>query len=162
MASVVVTAGVVAMLVALFSSSSSPNSDNPRQSSNRAVEPVAPIDPQDPDANPPAKDVGKALDLTNPFASSFGKAGRREVTVRITSNGAVNVGIYYRDKKRSTRQVTGAYSVTRTVEGRYPLAAVALQLPGNLPGTASRATCTIIIDGIKVTTRTAKKAGALT
>jgi hypothetical protein len=161
MALVVVMAGIVAMLVALLSGSSSPNSDNPAQSNRKAVEPVAPLDPDDVVQNP-SQDIGKALDLTDPFATSYGKAGRREVTVRISGNGAVNVGLYYRDKKRSTRQVQGSYSVTRTVEGRYPLAAVVIQLPGKLPGAASRATCTIVIDGIKVTTQTAKQAGALT
>ena len=44
------------MLVALLSGSSSPNSGNPAQSSNQAIEPVAPIDPEDMDARHDCRD----------------------------------------------------------------------------------------------------------
>jgi hypothetical protein len=140
MALVVVMAGIVAMLVALLSGSSSPNSENPTQSSNRkAVEPVAPIDPQDAAAKKPGA-TGEPLDLSDPFAISFGKSGLRKVTIRIVGNGAVNFSVSYRDHKGDAkRQVTGEYSKTRTIRGRYPLVSIAVQIPAKLPGGASRA-----------------------
>jgi hypothetical protein len=167
MAIVAVMTGVVAMLVALLSSSSSPTSDNPRQSSNRskAIEPVAPIDPED--VEPPAK-TDKPVNPTDPFAISFGKSARRDVTVRVTSNGLVNMSESYRNKKKpSQRVVNGSYSATRTFKSRYPMASVVLQIPGSpktsvrLPGTASRATCTITIDGVQVAKQTTTKPGGL-
>ncbi|MGH3474520.1 MAG: hypothetical protein ACRDOT_06355 [Aeromicrobium sp.] len=168
MAIVIVGAGVVAMLVALLSSSGSPTSDNPRQSGNRskAIEPVAPIDPEDIDQVPAAKD--KPVDPADPFAISFGKSARRDVTVRVTSNGLVNMSESYRnEKKPSKRVVNGSYTETRTFKSRYPMASVILQIPGSpktsvrLPGTASRATCTITIDGVEVAKQTTTKPGGL-
>ena len=161
MAMVVVMVGIVAMLVALLSSSSSPTSDNPRQSSNRsAVEPVAPIDPEDVEQRPATKE--KKVDPTDPFAISFGKSARRDVTVRVNSNGLVYMSESYRnDKKGSQRVVNGSYSATHTFKSRYPMASVVLQIPGS-PGTASRATCTITIDGVEVVKQTTTKPGDLT
>jgi hypothetical protein len=166
MASVVVTAGIVAMLVALLSSSSSPNSENPRQSSNRAIEPVEPIDPEDVEQAPaPAE---KTADPADPFAISFGKSARRDVTVRVTSNGLVNMSLSYRNaKKPKSRVVNGSFSETRTFKGRYPMASVVLQIPGSpktsvrLPGTATTATCTLTIDGEQITKQTTTKPGGL-
>jgi len=160
---VVVVAGALAMTVALLSGSGSPNGGASGQNGeNRAIEPVAPINPSDAEATQPADVGGKPLDVTNPFAVSFGAAGRRTVTVRVSGDGAVNVGVYYRDKKEPTqRLVTGSFSKTRTFEGRFPMVAVAIQVPGNVPGTATRATCTIEIDGIEVVTKSTKRAGAL-
>ena len=164
MAMVVVAAGVLAMLVALLSGSSSPNSDNPGQSSNRggAVEPVPPIDPEDLEQVPAKED--DALDPGDPFAISFGKSARREVTIRVTGNGLVNIATSYRDRKKpKPRSINGSFSETRTFKGKYPMASVVVQLPANgIPGAASRATCTITIDGIKVASQTTKKAGYLT
>lgn len=169
MATVVVMAGVVAILVALLSSSSSPNADNPRQSSNRdnAVEPVPPINPEDVDPAPAATD--KPVNPTDPFAISFGKSARRTVIVRVNANGLVNMSESYRDRKKpKQRVVNGSYSATRTFKSRYPVASVVLQIPGSpktdirLPGTASRATCTITIDGVQVAKQTTTKPGGLT
>ena len=162
MAIVVVMAGIVAMLVALLSSSSSPTSDNPRQSSNRskAIEPVAPINPEDVEPRPAS--TGKPVNPTDPFAISFGKSARRDVTVRVTGNGFVNMSESYRnDKKGSQRVVNGSYSATRTFKSRYPMATVAVQIPAQLPGSASRATCTIAIDGIEVAKQTIDRPGYL-
>jgi len=165
MAAVVVMAGIVAMLVALLSSSSSPNSDNPRQSSNRAIEPVEPIDPGDVEQAPK---VEKTANPTDPFAISFGRSARRNVTVRVTSNGLVNMSVSYRNaKKPKSRVVNGSFSETRTFKGRYPMASVVLQIPGSpktsyrLPGTATTATCTVTIDGVQVAKRTTTKPGLL-
>ena len=157
---VVVVAGLVAMLVGLLSSSSAPNSANPTQNRNRNVEPVAPIDPQDAAAKPgPA---ATPVDPTDPFAISFGKSGRREVTYRVTGNGSVNVSVSYRDHKAtSQRVVNGSYAKTRTIRGRYPMVSVAIQIPAKIPGAASRATCEIEIDGVRVDKKSTTKAGYL-
>jgi hypothetical protein len=168
MATVVVLAGVVAILVALLSSSSSPNADNPRQSSNRgsAVEPVPPINPEDVDPEPAA--TASPVNPTDPFAVSFGKSARRDVRVQVNANGAVNMSLSYRDKKKPIRRVVnGSFSETRTFKSRYPMASLVLQIPGSpktsirLPGTATRATCRITIDGIEVAKQTTTKPGGL-
>ena len=162
MALVVVLAGIVAMLVALLSGSSDSNSDNPAQSSNRKdIEPVAPIDPQDATVKKPSV-TDEPLDPRDPFAVSFGKSGLRKVTFRVTGNGAVNFSVSYRDHKGDDkRQITGSYSKTRKVRGRYPLVAVAVQLPPKLPGGASRASCSVTIDGVEIDKKTTTKAGYL-
>jgi len=161
---VIVVAGALAITVALLSGSSSPNSGNPGQNrAGRAVEPVDPINPNDTDAQQPTADLPKALDVTDPFAASFGESSRRKVTVRVTGNGAVNVGIYFRDKKQdSQRVVNGSFSQTRTFKGRFPMATIAIQVYGEqLPGSATTATCTIVIDGVEVAKQSTKQAGAL-
>jgi hypothetical protein len=156
MAIVVVMAGIVAMLVALLSSASSPTSDNPRQSGKQsAIEPVVPIDPEDAGQRPDTKE--KRIDPKDPFATGFGKSARREVTIRVTGNGTVYVATFYRDKEEpSRRRVSGAYSTTRTFKGKFPMASVVARLPGNIPGAASRATCAITIDGVEVASQTTK------
>ncbi|MFZ0142537.1 MAG: hypothetical protein WAL70_15765 [Aeromicrobium sp.] len=153
--------GVLAMLVALLSGSSDSNSDNPAQASNRKdIEPVAPIDPQDATVQKPS--VDEPLDLGDPFAVSFGKSGLRKVNFTITGNGAVNFSVSYRDHKGDDkRQINGSYSKTRKVRGRYPLIALAVQLPPKLPGGATRATCTVTIDGVEVDKKSTTKAGYL-
>ncbi len=161
LAAVLVTTGIVIIVVSLLSSSSSPNSDNPAQRSNQsAVEPVPPINPEDVDPQPAATD--KPVNPTDPFAISFGKSARREVTLRVRGNGSVNVAVSYRDDKQSSKRVINrAYSTTRVFKGRYPMGMVAIQIPGNLPGSASRASCTIEIDGVEVSKRSTTEAGAL-
>ena len=167
MATVVVMAGVVAMLVALLSSSSSPNADNPGQRSNQsAVEPVPPINPEDVDPQPAATE--KPVNPTDPFAVSFGKSARRDVRVQVSANGAVNMSLSYRDKKKPIKRVVnGGFSETRTFKSRYPMASLVLQIPGSpktsvrLPGTATRATCRITIDGVEVAKQTTTKPGGL-
>jgi hypothetical protein len=161
MASVIVMAGILAMLVALLSGSSAPNSDNPAQSRRKAVEPVAPLNPHDA-AVKKSGPSAKPADPADPFAVSFGKSGLRKVTIRIVGNGLVNFSVSYRDHKGdSKRQVSGTYSRTRTIRGRYPLVSLAIQIPGGIPGSASRATCTITIDGVEVDEKTTSKAGYL-
>jgi hypothetical protein len=165
---VVVVAGVVAILVAVLSSSSSPNSDNPRQSSNQsAVKPVPPINPEDVEQRPATED--KPVNPADPFAISFGKSTRRDVTVKVTANGTVNMSLSYRDKRKPTeRVVNGAFSQTRTFKSKYPMASLFLQIPGSpkitarLPGTATRATCTITIDGVQIAQQTTSRPGRLT
>ena len=168
LAAVLVTTGIVIIVVSLLSSSSSPNSDNPAQRNNQsAVEPVPPINPEDVDPQPAATD--KPVNPTDPFAISFGKSARREVTVRVNADGLVNMSESYRDRKKpSQRVVNGSYSNTRTFKSRYPMASIVLQIPGSpktkarLPGAATRATCSITIDGVQVAKQTTTKPGGLT
>ena len=167
MATVVVMVGIVAILVAALSSSSSPNANSPGQRSNQgAVEPVPPINPEDLDPQPAATE--SPVNPTDPFAVSFGKSARRDVTVKVNANGAVNMSLSYRDKKKPTKRVVnGAFSETRTFKSRYPMASLVLQIPGSpktsvrLPGTATRATCVISIDGVQVAKQTTTKPGGL-
>jgi hypothetical protein len=161
LAMVLVAAGVVIIVVALLNGSSSSTSDDPRLSSKPSgVEPVEPINPEDVDKRPDTK--VKKVDPTDPFAISFGKSARREVTLRVRGNGSVNVAVSYRDDKQSSKRVINrAYSTTRVFKGRYPMGMVAIQIPGNLPGSASRASCTIEIDGVEVSKRSTTEAGAL-
>jgi hypothetical protein len=157
---VLVVAGIVIIVVALLNGSSSSTSDDPRLSKPGAVEPVEPINPEDVEKRPDTK--VKKVDPTDPFAISFGKSARREVTLRVTGNGSVNVAVSYRDDKQSSKRVINrAYSTTRVFKGRYPMGMVAIQIPGKLPGSASRASCTIEIDGVEVSTRSTTEAGAL-
>jgi hypothetical protein len=155
-----VVAGIVIIVVALLNGSSSSTSVDPRLSKPGAVEPVEPINPEDVEKRPDTK--VKKVDPTDPFAISFGKSARREVTLRVTGNGSVNVAVSYRDDKQSSKRVINrAYSTTRVFKGRYPMGMVAIQIPGKLPGSASRASCTIEIDGVEVSTRSTTEAGAL-
>lgn len=158
---VAILTGIAIIAGALFggsgSSDPSPTQDRP----SGAIEPLEPIDPDDPGAVGP-KGEPTPLNLNDPFfPTAFGASNRREVTVRVSGNGYVNVGLYYRDRKKPRLMVVRAHSATRTFKGRFPMAAIAIQLPGNLPGSASRATCTIVIDGVEVDTETTTKPAEL-
>ena len=156
MASVIVMAGVLAMLVALLSGSSAPNSENPAQSKDReAVDPVAPLDPNDLASGERFNDTEP--DGPNPFANSYGASGRRKVTVQVSANGYLGIRVYYRDRQKPKTVAVNKFSQTRTMTGRLPMAVVVMQLPGSFPGSATRATCTITIDGLEVDTQTTKK-----
>jgi hypothetical protein len=157
---VVMTVGVAVIAVALLGGSGGSNGAKKGQSGRSAIEPVKPIDPNDKDAKIP-RDDDKAIDLDDPFATSFGASGRRKVTVRVSADGYVGVWVYYRDRKKPQQMAVRTHSATRTVKGRFPMAAVAMQIPGNLPGRASRATCTIIIDGVEVATVSTSKPWAI-
>jgi hypothetical protein len=139
--------GLVAISVAAFGGSGSSSGSGPSQSKNRAIEPVAPIDPDDKDAGRPGKK--SSMDPSDPFATSFGAKAKHKVTVRVAANGAANIAVYYRDRKKPKVLSPGSEE-TRTITARYPLAAVSLQLPGDAPGVATIATCTIVIDDVEV------------
>ena len=158
---VVIITGIAVVAVALFGGSGSPGTSPTAESSGGAIKPVAPIDPDDQDATDP-REGPTPNNLDDPFfPTAFGASDRRKVTVRVAGDGYVNVGLYYRDRKKPQLMVVSAHSATRTFKGRFPMAAIAIQLPGNLPGSASRATCTIVIDGVEVDTETTKKPGEL-
>ena len=150
--------GLVAISVAAFGGSGSSSGSGPGQSNTRAIEPVAPIDPDDKDAGKP--DKKSSVDLTDPFATSFGAKAKHKVTVRVTANGAANIAVYYRDRKKPKVLSPGSEE-TRTITARYPLAAVSLQLPGDAPGVATIATCTIVIDDVVVSQESTRKKWAV-
>ena len=152
MALVVVMAGIVAMLVALLSGSSSPNS-SAASSKDKAIEPLAPINPEDEDKTI-ENDETVPID---PLGGSFGTSGRRKVTVSVSADGYVGIQVYYRDRKKPQTLTVGNFKETRTVRGRFPLAAVVMQVPGDFHGAASRATCRIVIDGTEVSQESATK-----
>ena len=160
---VVAVAGIVAMTVGMVSSSSAPNSANPAQNRHTDVEPVSPINPRDAAGTRPGPSA-EPLDPTDPFAISFGKSGVHKVTFNVTGNGSVNISVSYRDRKKATpRVINGSFSQTRTIRGRYPLVSLAMQIAGSkIPGSATRATCTITIDGVEVVKKTTTQAGYLT
>ena len=164
MATVVVLAGIAVMLVALLSSVGPLNRDEPRPSSTSTViEPVAPIDP-DADIQELRKPKEqKTVDPNGPFAESFGKSIRRNVTIHVSGDGSMGVSVAYRDgKEGDKRVVTGEFTTSRTFKGRYPMAAVTVQLPENSFGGATRATCAITIDGVEVTKQTTTRPDAPT
>ena len=157
---VVIIVGIAVIAVALIGGSGSPGARSTNESSG-AIKPVEPIDPDDRDASGP-RDEPTPLSMDDPFfPTAFGAKERRTVTVRVSGNGYVNVGLYYRDRKKPQLMVVRGHSATRTFKSRFPMAAIAIQLPPNLPGGASRGTCTIVIDGVEVDTETTNKPGEL-
>jgi len=153
MALVVVMAGIVAMLVALLSGSSSPNSSSAASSKDEAIEPLAPINPEDEEKT---IDNDETVPV-DPLGGSFGTSGQRKVTISVSANGYVGIQLYYRDRKKPRTMTVGDFKETRAVKGRFPLAAVVMQVPGSFHGAASRATCRIVIDGTEVSQESATK-----
>ncbi len=151
---VAVMAGSVAMLVALLSGSSSPTSGSAASSKDKSIEPVAPLNPEDKGRD----NDGDTTLPVDPFGGSFGASGRRKVTVSVSANGYAGFRVYYRDRKEPRSLVANpTFTETRTVDGRFPFAAVVMQVPGYYPGAASRVTCKIVIDGTEVSKESATK-----
>jgi hypothetical protein len=159
LATLAIVVGLVVIGVAAFGGSGSSSKGGSASDTKGAVKAVPPIDPDDQDAEQPKK--AEAVDLTDPFASGYGAKGRHRVKIRVTGNGYVNIAVSWRDRQDRKEFAARAHSETRTVRGKFPLAFVAIQLPGNLPGGASSATCTIEIDGVQVAKETSRKKGAL-
>ena len=153
MALVVVMAGILAMLVALLSGSSAPNNGTPGQNrETRAIEPVAPIDPND--ENPGTSNSTDPLDdRDDPFAASFGEKAKHKVVVRVTANGPGGVLVRYNDGKDVKTVFPRTYSATRTFKSRFPTVGVVAQI---IPP-ASTGTCTVIVDGERVSRATTNK-----
>lgn len=97
--------------------------------------------------------------LPNPYAQSRGSNRLYRVTLQLTSDGAVYEGHDYRDGKRAGSSVINkTITINRTVRGPLPLARIGGQVLSN----ATYATCTITLDGVVVSTRTARKPGYVT
>ena len=153
--------GIAVIAVALLSGSGSSDTSSTEESAGSAIKPVDPIDPDDQDATGPEDEPTPTSLGDSFFPTAFGAKERRKVTVSFSGNGYVNVGVYYRDRKKPQLMAVRSHSATRTFKSRFPMAAIAIQIPGNLPGSASRATCTIVIDGVEVDKKTTTEPGAL-
>ena len=145
---VATVAGVAVIAMALLGGSGSSEETATASSPGKAIKPVEPLDPDDKDAGRPKK--VDADDLTDPFANSYGASGRRKVTVSVSGNGYVSITLLYRDRKKPRVLAARTFTETRIVKGRFPLAVVVIQNPGNLQGASSKATCKIVIDGTEV------------
>ena len=143
--------GLAVIALALVGGSNSPGGNTAASSADRKIDPVGPINPDDNDARKLGGEED-GIDSITPFADSFGTSGRRKVTVSVSGNGYVSIGLHFRDRKKPRVFAARTFTVTRTVKGRFPLAAVVLQLPDkkNITGAATRATCRIVIDGTEV------------
>ena len=149
---VAVVAGVVAITVALLSGSgSSDRATNPAPGSSAGIDPVAPLDESQADANPKKRDP--LLDVTDPFSGGFGITSKHKVVVRLSAGGGAQAGIRYRDEREEQRTFTSGYTATRTIKSQFPIVMVGIQ---NFPGSSS-ATCTIEIDGVKVSSNSTKE-----
>ena len=150
LALVAVVAGIVAVILALLGGSSSGGGGVDRAQN---VNPVAPLDPDDADASEAKKD-DPLDDLGDPFANSFGAMVRHKVTVQFTANGPATAGVRYRDDKSAQKRTfTGNYTVTRTFKSRFPTVQAAMQI---YPP-ASSGSCTVTIDGSRVSSHTTDK-----
>jgi hypothetical protein len=99
--------------------------------------------------------VGSALTAggTDPFANGAGDQTLHKVVIRFTSDGALYAGWRYRDKGGAGSKIAShTLEVGRTVRGALPVAQAAVQVLQ----TATYAKCTIFVDGVAVTTQTAR------
>lgn len=126
------------------------------------IDPVEPVDPENPGPSLTEDDPESLEDPTNPFVTSIGGNFEHKVTIRVSADGVVQVGVYYRDGKQQEQVgVDSNFSTTRTFTGGYPLSMVMVTIPKKYPGRATRATCTISIDGRKVDKDTTTKPRSL-
>jgi hypothetical protein len=152
LALVAAIAGVVVITVALLSGTDSNGTAGSDRTQN--INPVAPLDPDDVGAKTDEKKTDPLEDFGDPFATGFGGNLRHKVTVRFTANGPATAGIQYRDRKTQQKKTfTGSYSVSRTFKSRFPTVQAAMQI---YPP-ATTGTCTVIIDGAQVSSRTTNK-----
>jgi hypothetical protein len=156
-AAVLVMVGAVAIVVALLSGSSSSDEANPVPSRTQAIDPVAPLDPDDVGA-PDPNAADPLANRKDPFAFSYGSRARHEVTVRVTSDGPARVGINFRKGRDQLKNFSGSYSVTRTITSRFPVVQVAMQV---VPP-SSAGSCTVTIDGVRVSRNTVNKSFGVT
>ena len=154
---VAIVVGVVVVAMAFLGASGS-SDETTASSPGKAIKPIEPLDPDDKDAGKYKKNVDDRFDPSafDPFAGSFGASGRRKVTVSVSGNGYVSIAVYYRDRKKPRVMHASTFRETRKVKGRFPLAAVVIQIPSYLhTSAAGRATCRIVIDGIEVSQESA-------
>jgi hypothetical protein len=89
----------------------------------------------------------------DPFASESSDQSVHKVVIRFTSDGALYAGWRYRTKGGEGSKIAArTLEVSKTVQGGLPVAQAAVQVLQ----TATYAKCTIIVDGVAVTTQTAK------
>lgn len=76
-----------------------------------------------------------------------GGSGAHKVKIRIESDGAVRIGYRFQDGPEGFKNTDKSFSMTETVRGAGPFAQVGVQLQG-----ATRASCTISVDGVEKST----------
>ena len=147
-----VVAGLTFILLALFGGSSSSDEAGVNDTDRPiAIEPVAPLGADTDEKRP--KDTDALDDVIDPFANDFGSKSRHKVTVRITANGPGRVGVRYRKGRQQVALFNRSYSQTRTVRSNYPV----VQLAAQIFPPANRGSCTVIIDGVEVSSHTTTK-----
>lgn len=149
---VVVVAGLVAIGLALFGGSGSGGPKNGTQG-NQAIDPVSPLDPRNEDAGGPDSKNNPLSDLTDPFATSFGGNFRHKITVRVSSATILRYAVRFRDGHEEDRVVSGGTTISRTIKGGFPLVQVGVRNAHD----SSRASCSVSIDGVKVSSNTTHK-----
>ena len=134
--------------------------DDKRSSPDDLGRSLQPLDPgldasENPEKIPSDDKVSSSLKAggADPFADGSTDRTVHKVVIRFTSDGAMYAGWRYRTKGGDGLKVAGrTLEVSKTVRGSLPVAQAAVQALQ----TATYATCTIIVDGVAVTTQTAK------
>lgn len=155
-----IVTGLVATGTAYVGDPGSSGEPRSRASNDRptVIDPVAPVDREQREMSSSEEGSGSTESTQNPFVTSIGGNFEHTVKVRVSTNGGVRISVYYRDGK-STEQLASNtdYSTTRTFKGGYPLSMVVVEIPRKVPGRATRATCSITVDGHKVDSDTTTK-----
>ncbi len=90
---------------------------------------------------------------SDPFAGAASDNTLHKVVIRFTSDGGMYAGWRYRTKGGDGSKIADrTLEVSKTVRGALPVAQAAVQVLQ----TSTYAKCTIFIDGVAVTTQTAK------
>ena len=114
---------------------------------------MEPIDPSESDGSAGTTGLGTKLGAEDPFATASGDDTLHKVVLTFTADGGMYAGWRYRSKTGSGVQVADKSLVlSKTVRGGLPVAQMGVQVLG----TSTYASCTISVDGVKVSTQTAR------
>lgn len=91
----------------------------------------------------------------DPFASAEGDTSPHKVSITFTADGSLYAGYRFRNGGEGIKVADRTLTVNRVVNGPLPLAQVGVQVVGD----STFATCTITVDGVTVTTQTARGKG---
>ena len=117
------------------------------------VDPAA-IEKTEPTPEPGGKNPLTVVSKGNEgWGKTTGDTGPHEVTISVTSDGAIYVGYRFWKGKSGLKFAEKSFSTTQTVHRGRGVAQVGAQVLD----TATYATCTISVDGVVVTTNRASK-----
>lgn len=159
-----ITGGVAIALGLLFVVFGGSSSDKPSAVPPRSTTlPTADFDGRTQDErarDQKAAEQQKALNALgsgteDPFANTEGDTSEHRVSVTFTADGSLYAGYRFRNGGEGIKVAGNSLTVERTVKGPLPLAQVAVQVVGD----STFATCTIKVDGVKVTSQTARGKG---
>ena len=127
---------------------------------DRSIDPVEPHQPQRQGRQEALNDRDPLADVGDPFASSFGSQGLAQGDgPRFRQRDGPASPLRYRDGHKSGQVANGdvlrGLAPSRAV---LPHAAVGIQIAGK----TTRGTCTILVDGVKVASKTVRKAWGVT